>query len=297
MGIFNFLKRKAKNKIVICGLDSSGKSTIVSFLETGTFVQHTPTMGKKRSDFVVQGTKLSLFDMGGQADFRKFWAGELSEAKCLIFVIDKVLKSRFQEAKKELHAILPTVFKNNLKLIVLANKSDLPGGASIAEIIETFELNKVDSYEIFETSARTGYGLADAFAKIYSLLTGEVIKKTVVAKAVSIFNKSGIPLITKAEDLDQKIIEGGFFSAITAFANTQLESNSITFKSEKSGTFIVLRSENFIGSLLWNEDLSVPMADSEEALKELLNHLEKTGGAEDSEKVKFNVSQYCTNLM
>ncbi|MHA1476274.1 MAG: ADP-ribosylation factor-like protein, partial [Promethearchaeota archaeon] len=39
------MKRKTKNKSIFCGLDSSGKSTIISFLQEGRFVEHVPTMG------------------------------------------------------------------------------------------------------------------------------------------------------------------------------------------------------------------------------------------------------------
>ena len=83
----------------------------ISFLQTGTFVEHTPTMGKSRSDLEVQGAKMSLFDMGGQKDFRKFWLGEMNETQLCIFVLDTNKPERFSEAKKELPALNAVIKK------------------------------------------------------------------------------------------------------------------------------------------------------------------------------------------
>ncbi len=53
-------------KVVICGLDNAGKSTMVSFLQQGTFIEHTPTMGKDQTTIEVQGIRMNLIDMGRQ---------------------------------------------------------------------------------------------------------------------------------------------------------------------------------------------------------------------------------------
>ena len=99
MGIFDAIKRKTDYKAVFLGLDSSGKSTIISFLQTGRFVEHVPTMGKKMSEIDVCGARLSLFDMGGQRDFRDLWLGEVKTARCVVFVIDRSNPERFSEAE------------------------------------------------------------------------------------------------------------------------------------------------------------------------------------------------------
>ena len=56
MGIKDILKRvfTKEKKIVITGLDSAGKTTMISFLQNGTFMEHTPTMGKELSQIEVQ---------------------------------------------------------------------------------------------------------------------------------------------------------------------------------------------------------------------------------------------------
>ncbi|MHA1793844.1 MAG: ADP-ribosylation factor-like protein, partial [Promethearchaeota archaeon] len=286
------------------GLDSSGKSTIISFLQEGKFVEHTPTMGKKKLNLEVNGVKLSLFDMGGQEDFRQLWIGELKTAKCIVFVIDKAAPNRFREAKKELDKILPTIKDMGINLLILANKHDLPNAVPLGTIIDKFNLTDLDNFEIMEISAKTGYGMADAFAKFFTLLTGEKIKRNKFTNAISVYNSGGVPIISHLDDtanIERKAIEGGFLVAITQFANIKLSDdqsiNIISFESEENGTFLVAKTKHYIGSLLWHEDLKVTIEQSKNALKDLLEHLENNCKHDDPENVAFHVEHYITNLL
>ena len=168
---------------------------------------------------------------------------------------------------------------------------------SIYDLIEIFELQKVDNFEIMEVSAMTGKGMVDLFTKFYSILTGKVIKKNVVAKAITIYDNSGIPLVLNSNDqkVDEQILEGGFLSAITAFANMKMADSNIKFESQ-DGTFLIMRSKKYIGALLWTDDLDTPLEYSEDALKDLLDHLETTSTG-DQQDVELKVAHYATNLM
>ena len=297
MGLFDRIRRRTNFKSVICGLDNSGKTTIVNFLKEGRFVPTTPTMGKEKQEIVVAGTKLELFDMGGQSSFRSLWLGEMKDAKCVLWVIDAADLNRIQESRREFEKVLPMAVKHKVKILIAANKADIPG-MSIKDIIEIFELHKVDNFEIMQISAKTGKGMVDLFTKFYSILTGKVIKKNIVAKAISVYDTSGIPLVMNAKDqqVDQTILEGGFLSAITAFANMKMENSNIKFESKDNGTFVIMRSNNYIGALLWEKDLGTPLDYSEDALKDLLEHLENTSNGEQ-EDVELKVAHYATNLM
>ena len=299
MGIFSFMK-KTRNKSIFCGLDSSGKSTIISFLQEGRFVEHVPTMGKNMSEMEVQGIRLTFFDMGGQSHFRKMWLGEMDDTKCVVFVIDKSDPARYSEAKAELAKILPVIEKKKIKLLIFANKHDISADVSLSSLIETFELDKLSNFEIVEISAKTGYGMTDAFIRFYSILTGKKIKKNSVAKAISIYNTQGTPLTVQGkndDDIKSTQFEGGFLSAITAFAETKVNNSCVKFESPQNGTFLILKSNNFIGALLWNDALEIPIDVSEEALKELLDHLESSKVYNTPDSVPIVVEQYCTNIL
>ncbi len=196
--------------------------------------------------------------------------------------------------------LLPVIQKENIKLLIFANKHDIASDVSLSSIIETFELDKISNFEIVEISAKTGYGMTDAFIRFYSILTGQTIKKNSVAKSISIYNNQGTPLTVQLKDDDDiksTQFEGGFLSAITAFAETKIHNSCVKFQSEENVTFLILKTENFIGALLWNDALEIPIDVSEEALQELLDHLESSKVYQAPESVPLMVEQYCTNIL
>ncbi|MHA1148044.1 MAG: ADP-ribosylation factor-like protein [Promethearchaeota archaeon] len=292
-----FLKDK---KVLIVGLDNSGKSTFVSFLKYGTFVEHPPTMGKDQSTIEIQGLRINLIDMGGQKDFRSLWLGECSDSQCVIFMLDGNNKDRFNEAKKELWK-LTTIIKKT-PLIILANKYDLEPNATIGEIIDYFELAKLPSFEILSISCKTGYGIVNAFSKIYYKLTGKQLTKRSTPKMLTIFDNGGVPIATREGDFcNEDILRGGLFTAITNFIKESFNSELTQLKLE--GHIIILKkSQNFMGSLVLEDSDLLDLKEAEYGLSELLNHLEhiftKVEKTEviNPEKIEILVKQYSTNL-
>ena len=298
MGIRNILKRifTKEKKIVICGLDSSGKTSLVSFLQTGTYIEHTPTMGKELTKLEVQGIRINLMDMGGQRDFRDLWLGELSTAECVIFMIDAYARERFSEAKDELWK-LSSVFKTK-PLVVLANKMDKDPVASIPVILKSLELYKIDSFEILPISCKTGYGIVPAFTKIYYKLTGKQLVNKVVPKALTIFDKGGIPLTSTS---NEDILQGGLFAAITTFVKESFQSELNQIKFEDN-VIIFKRTKHLMGSIILNQKDAINSDDAEMGLEELLIHLENMcpeleEDILEREKIEYLVNEYSTNIM
>ncbi|MFX0043486.1 MAG: ADP-ribosylation factor-like protein [Candidatus Hodarchaeota archaeon] len=298
MGVKDILKRifTHEKKVVICGLDSAGKTTMVSFLQNGTFVEHTPTMGKEMSTIEVQGVRINIMDMGGQRDFRDLWLGEMSDAECVIFMVDAYAKERFNEAKDELWK-LSSIFKKK-PLIVLANKYDLKPVASLSEIIDAFNLKKLPSFEVLPISAKTGYGIVHAFMKIYYKLTGRQLSRKINPKALTVFDKGGVPLTsTSTED----ILQGGLFAAITSFVKESFDSELNQLKIE-GNVIIFKRSKHLMGSIILNDKDKIDTKEAETGLHELLSHLEHMCPELEKEqlepeKIEYLVKQYASNLI
>jgi len=298
MGVKNILKRvfTKDKKVVICGLDSAGKTTMVSFLQNGTFIEHTPTMGKEMTRIEVQGIRIDLMDLGGQKDFRDLWLGEASQAECVIFMIDAYAMERFNEAKEELWK-LSDIFKKK-PLIVLANKYDLQPVAQISEIIDALDLKKLPSFEIIPISCRTGFGIVKSFMKIYYKLTGKQLSKKLSSKAVTVFNQGGIPLTSSS---NEDILQGGLFAAINSFVKESFKSDLDQLKIGEN-LIIFKRSKNLLGSIVINTGDSVNVKDAEDGLFELLCHLEHMcpeleREQLDTEKIDYLVKQYASNLL
>jgi small GTP-binding protein len=298
MGIKNILQKilSKDKKIVITGLDNAGKTTMVSFLQTGTFIEHTPTMGKEETTIEVQGVRMNIVDMGGQKDFRGLWAGELEDAAFVIFMVDAADQERFDEAKNELWK-LSSLLKDK-PLLVLANKYDLKDVAPIKEIMNALELQKLSSFQIIPISCKTGFGIVKSFKKIYYKLTGEELTESIKPKALTIFDKGGIPLSSQSND---DILKGGLFSAITNFIKESFNSELNQLKME-GNTIIFRRSEHLMGSIVIDDTQKVDSKEAEESLNELLSHLENMcpeleEGRIDEEKIKYLSEQYASNLM
>lgn len=302
MGLRDLLKRifTKESKIVIAGLDNSGKTTLVSFLKTGTFVEHTPTMGKDQTTLEVQGVRMNIIDMGGQKDFRSLWLGEMKDADCVIFMVDASDKDRFSEAKKELWKF-SSIFEEK-PLIVMANKQDIEDIATVPEIIKALNLHEMPSFEILPISCKTGYGIVNAFSKIYNKLTGKRLDKKVKPKAITVFDKGGVPLTTKeGEYCSEDILQGGLIAAITNYVKRSFQSELNQVKME-GHTIIIKRTNHLMGSIILEQEDQRAIQEAEEGLIELLDHIESMcpeleKNQIDSEKVDYLVQQYATNLL
>ena len=298
MGVKNILQKlfAKEKKIVICGLDNAGKSTLVSFLQKGTFVKHTPMMGKELTKLEVQGIPINLMDMGGQKDFRDMWLGELSNASCVIFMIDAYARERFNEAKDELWK-LSSVFKKK-PLIVLTNKNDMNPVASMGDIIKALDLHKIDTFEIIPISCKTGFGIVPAFTKIYYKLTGKRLGNAATPKALTVFDRGGVPLTSSS---NQDILHGGLFAAITQYAKESFNSELNQIRLE--GNIIIFkRTDHLMGSIVLREEDSDNIKEAEIGLGELLSHLEHMCPELEKEqldagKIEYLVEQYSSNLM
>ncbi len=298
MGIKDILKRvfTKEKKIVITGLDSAGKTTMISFLQNGTFMEHAPTMGKELSQIEVQGIRINVMDMGGQKDFRSLWIGEASTAECVIFMIDANARERFNEARDELWK-LSSIFKKK-PLIILANKYDLQNVASIGEIIEALNLKDLPSFEVLPISCKTGYGIVKAFMKIYYKLTGKQLTQKTNLRAITVFDQGGIPLTSSS---NEDILQGGLFTAIHNFVK---ESFNSELDQLKMGGHLILfkRSKHLMGSIVVNESDAIDIKDVESGLNDLLLHLEHMcpeleKDQLDSAKIEYLVEQYASNLL
>lgn len=298
MAVKNLLRRifTKEKKIVICGLDSAGKTTMVSFLQNGTFMEHTPTMGKEMTTMEVQGIRINIMDMGGQKDFRDLWIGEANHAECVIFMIDAYARERFNEARDELWK-LSDVFKKK-PLVVLANKYDLQPVAQISEIIDVLELKRLPSFEVLPISCKTGYGIVRAFMKIYYKLTGKQLTRRLSVKGVTVFDKAGIPLTSSS---NQDILQGGLFSAISSFVQ---ESFNSELNQLKIGNHFIIfkRSKNLLGSIVLSDSDNVDPQEAEDGLSELLCHLEnmcpELGSDQlEPQKIEYLLDQYASNLL
>jgi small GTP-binding protein len=160
-------RQKKQFKIAVIGLDSAGKTTMLNYLRFEKNIETLPTIGVNVEVLKRENVNLSIFDLGGQLHFRNLWGTLMKGSSAIIFVIDSADRERVEEAKNELWSVLLTPEFPDAPLLVVANKQDLENAMTIQEIMEEFELDKLEkmgnrSWHIQPTIATKGEGVEEA---------------------------------------------------------------------------------------------------------------------------------------
>ena len=94
-------------------------------------------MGKVQYKNVV----FTVWDVGGQEKLRPLWRHYFNNTDALIFVVDSLDRERIQRAKDEFNSIINDPFMKNSAILVFANKQDMKGALTAAEIAEGLGLS------------------------------------------------------------------------------------------------------------------------------------------------------------
>ncbi|XP_075997900.1 ADP-ribosylation factor-like protein 14 [Genypterus blacodes] len=192
-------KSKKQAQVLMLGLDGAGKTTLLYKLKYNESVVTVPTVGfnVEMLETAQSSPGLTVWDVGGQRKMRPHWKHHYVDTAALVFVVDSWDPKRLGEARKELHRALRNECLKNVPLLVLANKQDLPGAQSPAELCRKLEIKKACEgrpWFIQPCSATTGMGLEDGFRRIVYLLknpfkqTQEDIKVKMKSKGFTVAN-------------------------------------------------------------------------------------------------------------
>ncbi|EIE20557.1 ARF/SAR superfamily [Coccomyxa subellipsoidea C-169] len=180
MGLLSILKKdKAKRRelrILFVGLDNAGKTTIVKRIAGEDLSKVSPTLGFNIHSLHYKGVRLNIWDVGGQAILRPYWQNYYERTDALLWVVDSADIERLRICKAELHQLLTEEKLAGATLLILANKQDLPGALSAAEIKDVLELKAAGTrhWRILGCSAVTGAGLLTGFDWVLSDIQGRI---------------------------------------------------------------------------------------------------------------------------
>jgi len=159
--ILDFFSRSRNNfKIIILGIQNAGKTTILYRLSIGQLVKTTPTIGSNVEEISYNNVKLQAWDLGGQESTRSVWNVYFVNTDAIIYVID-THDETYDDSKTQFYKLLSNDALKNAIILIYANKQDLPGAKSVAEIIQIYELDTIKDHiwHIQPCSAQTGEGL------------------------------------------------------------------------------------------------------------------------------------------
>lgn len=158
-------RKERELRILLLGLDNSGKTTFLKKINGEDTNQIAPTFGFNIKTMEFRGWRLNCWDIGGQKCLRPYWRNYFERTDAVIWVVDSTDLSRLdQDCKNELHSLINEECLFGVTLLVLANKCDLDGSADCEIVAEALGLNTISKHhwQIFETSAHTGYNLINS---------------------------------------------------------------------------------------------------------------------------------------
>eukprot|EP01127_Copromyxa_protea_P007716 TRINITY_DN1762_c0_g1_i3.p1 TRINITY_DN1762_c0_g1~~TRINITY_DN1762_c0_g1_i3.p1 ORF type:complete len:178 (-),score=30.38 TRINITY_DN1762_c0_g1_i3:112-645(-) len=135
------------SRILMIGLDSAGKTTVLYKLKLGEVVSTIPTIGFNVETVNYKNINFTVWDIGGQDKIRSLWSYYYNDAQAVIFVVDSNDKERISEAAEEIRRVFRNDALRNAKLLVLANKQDLPNAMSVHELTDKLGLRALKSRE------------------------------------------------------------------------------------------------------------------------------------------------------
>lgn len=173
---------KDLKKILFCGLESGGKTSILLILDKKFSLLPTvkPTIKAKRTIHTnsLLGTTIIRWDLGGQKNYRKIYLGDKSkyftDMQSIFYVIDIQASEKFDESLiflKDIIAITTETQPENFQILILLHKfdPDIKNDKTIIKQVNYLE-NRVSSiakdvkFSIFKTSIYDESSLLKAFS-------------------------------------------------------------------------------------------------------------------------------------
>ena len=152
---------KREMRILMVGLDAAGKTTILYQLKLGEVVTTIPTIGFNVETVEYKKINFTVWDVGGQDKIRLLWRHYYQNTQGLIFVVDSNDHDRIDDAREELQRMLAEEELKDAVVLVFANKQDLTGAMTPADVVEKLGLPSLRGrlWHIQGCCATTGDGL------------------------------------------------------------------------------------------------------------------------------------------
>lgn len=177
-GFWDYLFHKGNYFVLILGLDNSGKTTFLEHARCNfnknykqiDLTRIASTVGLNVGKIETNGVILNFWDLGGQKELQLLWDKYFLEAHGIIWVVDSSDRSRLQESIEAFKTIITNHTLDNLPLLIVINKQDIPSAMNPSEILNAFqsalELIGDRRFLPLPTSALKGNGINESIGWI-----------------------------------------------------------------------------------------------------------------------------------
>ncbi|MHA1263790.1 MAG: Rab family GTPase [Candidatus Helarchaeota archaeon] len=156
-------------KMVLFGSEGVGKTSLVErFINDKFEEQYISTLGynvyEKQVNYNKWTISLMIFDIGGQERFRDLRKKYATGANTAFIIYDITNRDSFNEIlgwKTDLNE-----FSGAIPFILIGNKADLVEFRTVSEDEGRKVATDLNALTFFETSAKTGFGVEEAFTQL-----------------------------------------------------------------------------------------------------------------------------------
>jgi len=153
-------------KIFVFGLSQAGKTTIIQSLQRNIASKTVPTTNVNISRILVNNLSIITYDAPGQTKLMDLWESYLKKKHDgLVFVLDLVHRTKYNDAKGVLHKIALLDNLKDLPLLILLNKVDLVDKPNVEQTRKALGVSELGTrpIKLFLTSGADSKGVNEAF--------------------------------------------------------------------------------------------------------------------------------------
>ena len=143
-------------RVIIFGLENSGKTSLVHCLKTSTQIDQTSqsisTHGVIAMNInlnIQTNLNLIIFDCGGCKHQRHIWPHLMNNSDLVLFTIDSHDETCFNDARQALFDLLTDESLANKPLLIVLTKSDQEIRKTIRQLDQTLELYSIEVSRTF----------------------------------------------------------------------------------------------------------------------------------------------------
>lgn len=133
--------------MLILGLDNSGKTTFLEHARCNFNKNYkhidlnriASTVGLNVGKIETNGVILNFWDLGGQKELQLLWDKYFLEAHAIIWVVDSSDRERLDESLEAFKNIIKNELLDQLPLLFIINKQDLPNAMKPEDVIFAFQ--------------------------------------------------------------------------------------------------------------------------------------------------------------
>ena len=117
-----FAGGKKSVRLLMLGLDSAGKTTILYKMKLNEVINTIPTIGFNVETFQYKQIEFTCWDIGGQFKLRTLWSHYFDQVDALVYVVDSADTERIEENAETLQMLMSEENLKDAATLVFANK-------------------------------------------------------------------------------------------------------------------------------------------------------------------------------